>query len=178
MRKNKFLREFSEWSKAIIIAVILVMLLNIYIVQVYKVEGPSMIPTLHNNQYVFLSKLNRTYKYEDIVIIDPRVNRARSFSDSLLDNPVLAGLTGGYWIKRVIGKPHDQLEFNEGKLYRNGTLLNEYYLNETMKNVPNARVVVPEDSLFVMGDNRNHSLDSRSVGPVPLSHVIGIVIRH
>jgi signal peptidase I len=178
MPNNKVFRELIQWFKAIIIAIILVLLMNIYVVQVYKVEGPSMVPTLHDQQYILLSKLDQTFNYEDIVIIDPRVNRERSVRDSFLDNPFLAGLTEGYWIKRVIGKPHDLLEFKEGNLFRNGTLLTEYYLNETMNNVPNAQIVVPGDSLFVMGDNRNHSLDSRFIGPVPLTHVLGIVMFH
>lgn len=175
MMERKLLKELKEWSKPIGIALFVVMLFNMYVVQVYQVSGSSMMPRLHENQYVVIYKLDRSFDYQDIVAMDPRLTVKLSVVDSFLHTPFLAGLTEDYWVKRVIGRPHDRIEFREGKLFRNGKQLIEPYLKESMK-VPDAFFVVPEDHLFLMGDNRNHSLDSRSIGAVPLTHIVGKVI--
>lgn len=70
--------------------------------------------------------------------------------------------------------PGDVLEYREGKLYRNNELLSEHYIKEQMEFFP-GKVTVPEDSLFVMGDNRNASTDSREIGCIPMDHVIAKV---
>ena len=70
--------------------------------------------------------------------------------------------------------PGDVLEYREGKLYRNNELLAEHYIKEQMEFFP-GKVTVLEDSLFVMGDNRNASTDSREIGCIPMDHVIAKV---
>lgn len=79
------------------------------------------------------------------------------------------------WVKRVIGKPGDKLEFHDGHVYRNGEKLDEPYINEPMEFSMDGSYTVPEGDVFVMGDNRNHSSDSRFIGPVPIDHVLGKV---
>ena len=80
------------------------------------------------------------------------------------------------WVKRVIGKSGDVLEFHDHGVYRNGTRLNEPYVNEPMNFSIEGSFTVPEGTVFVMGDNRNHSSDSRFIGPVPIDHVLGNVV--
>ncbi|MDU2183859.1 MAG: signal peptidase I, partial [Negativicoccus succinicivorans] len=70
----------------------------------------------------------------------------------------------------------DRLGFRDGHVYRNGRALNEPYINEPMKFNLDGEFIVPEGTVFVMGDNRNHSSDSRYIGPVPIGHVLGNVV--
>jgi len=80
-----------------------------------------------------------------------------------------------YWIKRVIGEPGDLLEYIDGKVHRNGNELEEDYIKENML-FPFETIVVPENHVFVLGDNRNNSYDSRDIGTVPIDHVLGKVL--
>ena len=73
----------------------------------------------------------------------------------------------------MIGKPGDQLELKDDKMYRNGVPLDEPYINEAMRANGNKKWTVPADHIFVMGDNRNNSMDSRVIGYIPLDHVLG-----
>ena len=80
------------------------------------------------------------------------------------------------WVKRVIGRPGDTLAFRDGKVWRNGEPLDEPYINEPMNYSRKDEIKIPEGYVFCMGDNRNHSSDSRFIGPVPVDHVLGKVI--
>lgn len=118
-------------------------------------------------------------EYGDLVIIDSKVNNKRSFLDKLTESPLIAIFSddekkNDIWIKRVIGEQGDTLEYKNGHVYRNGKLLNENYIKEQLF-APFEKVVVPENHVFVMGDNRNNSNDSREIGPVPIDNVIGKV---
>ena len=97
--------------------------------------------------------------------------------DDVMENPLIQLLTRDenrvYYVKRVIGKPGDVLEISSGELYRNGEKLEEPYIKETMNAFSQGKWEVPDGHVFVMGDNRNHSDDSRSIGAVPLNHVLG-----
>jgi len=84
--------------------------------------------------------------------------------------------TKNVWVKRIIGKAGDKLEFHDGHVYRNGEALQEPYINGTMEYSQKNTITVPEGYVFVMGDNRNHSSDSRFIGPVPVDHVLGKVV--
>ncbi|MZQ84476.1 signal peptidase I [Paenibacillus sp. 5J-6] len=176
-----FLKQLWSWFGSIAISFVLVVFLGVFVFQSTKVMGHSMDPTLHDSQRVYVSKLSHTFNYEpnyeDIVIIDSRVDLKRTFKNDLLDSPLLSLFTKGddkhVWIKRVIGKPGDRLEMKDDKLYRNGQLLEEPYLNEAMRANGNKQWTVPDDHVFVMGDNRNNSMDSRVIGFVPLDHVLG-----
>lgn len=183
----KILNEIFDWIGSIAVALSLAIFINAFIFQPTRVSGPSMQPTLHDQDYIIISKLshtfNKTPNYNDIVVIDSRVYRERSFKDDLLQ-PMATYLNAykpivdadhSVWIKRVIGKPGDVLEFKDGKVYRNGTALTEPYVKEPMLYTSD-RIVVPENHVFVMGDNRNNSSDSRYIGPVPIDHVLGTMV--
>ena len=184
---NRFWAEVWDWTYSIVVALALAMLIHIFIFVPTKVAGESMVPTLHNGQYLVVSKIGHVLReapdYGQIVIIDSRVKRPRTWQDDLTE-PAHSYIsffdkdyaTNFVWVKRVIGKAGDRLAFHDGHVYRNGTQLNEPYTNGPMEFSIEGEYVVPEGTVFVMGDNRNHSSDSRFIGPVPISHVLGHVV--
>ncbi|WP_079910763.1 signal peptidase I [Paenibacillus sp. 32352] len=174
--------EIRSWAGSIGAAIGCALLIGIFIIQPTKVMGHSMDPTLHDQQRIFISKLSHTFhlepQYGDIVILDSRVDRERTFADDLAEHPLISLFSHGadnqiIYVKRVIGKPGDVLEFKNHQVYRNGEPLNEPYLNETMNYSSSEKLTVPPDHIFVMGDNRNNSKDSRNIGFIPLDHVLG-----
>ena len=185
-KEHTLAKEVWEWLEAIVYAVILALLIHIFIVQPTRVSGESMESTLHNKDFLVVTRVSHIMKetpnYGDIVIVDSRVNRPRSWVDDVKEpfmNYVAffdKSAQGNYaWVKRVIGLPGDTLEFKGGYVYRNGEKLDEPYTNEPgkMKFERSTPVVVPEGYVFVMGDNRNHSSDGRFIGPVPIDHILG-----
>lgn len=159
-----------ELAPAILIPIILCALVR-YFFCFSIIYGNSMEPTLHNGQAAIL-RCHSQIKYNDIVVFsDP------STEASWIDNT-------DNLIKRVIGLPGDEILLSEDgtTVYRNGVPLDEPYLATDTLTLPsyfkNRLFVVPENSLFVLGDNRENSTDSRfsRVGFVPLENVIGKVI--
>ncbi|MDI3327135.1 MAG: signal peptidase I [Alicyclobacillaceae bacterium] len=152
-------REWWEWAAAIAIALVLAYLIRLFVFEIFVVDGESMEPTLHNGERLVVDKIIYHFKkpnYGDVVIF-------RYPSDPRQD-----------FVKRVIGLPGDRIEIRNGVVYRNGQVLQEPYIAEAPK-ASFGPAVVPPDHVFVMGDNRNHSKDSRdpSVGMVPFANLIG-----
>ncbi|CAM4290210.1 signal peptidase I [Paenibacillus phoenicis] len=183
MKRKTWWKELGGWGFSIVLGFVLSMIIGIFIIQPYKVDGHSMEPTLTDNQRIYAWKfthvLEKLPAYGDIVIIDSRVDRNRTFWDDVKEHPIITWLSGReeddvFYVKRVIGLPGDTIEVKDGHVFRNGQQLEEPYIKEQMD--PSAAQVwhVPENHVFVMGDNRNNSNDSRSIGPVPLDHVMGI----
>lgn len=181
------MKEVFDWIYSIVVALFLAMLIHIFLFVPTKVSGESMYPTLDNGQYLIVSKIMHVLRempdHGDIVIIDSRTGRERSWMDDLIEpmNNYIALFNKNrqehnVWVKRVIGKAGDQLAFQDGAVYRNGEKLEEPYINEPMEFTMDGVYTVPEGCVFVMGDNRNHSSDSRFIGPVPVDHVLGRVV--
>jgi len=176
----KLIHTIQEWTCSLVVAIGIAFFINIFVVEHMVVEGHSMDPTLQNQEHLVVSKLSRTMNqlpaYGDIVIIDSRVNRERSVKDNLAE-PVakLISQQNYIYVKRVIGRPGDVLEFKDGSVFRNSVKLDEPYILEPMKYSVDKTVVVPDKSIFVMGDNRNNSMDSRFIGTIPLDHVLGVM---
>lgn len=157
------------------VAVLAALLLRAYVVEPYYVPSESMEPTLHgckgcNNDHVLVEKLS--YHFHDVQPGDIVVfHRPSTWTD--VTEPVL--------IKRVIGVGGDSLVVKNGKVFRNGQELDEPYVNKacqrgtTNKNESTKPTTyrVPKGTLFVMGDNRCDSEDSRFLGAVPSDKVIG-----
>ena len=117
--------------------------------------------------------------YGDIVAIDPRSRRSRFILDNFVDTFIKDIPENEHiWGKRVIGLPGDTIEFPDGShVFRNGIQLEETYLLEPMNYKNNHTYIVPDNSIFVLGDNRNHSIDSRYMGFIPITHVLGRIIK-
>lgn len=186
MTKESILKEIYEWGYSIIIALAIALVIHIFIFQPTRVSGESMEPTLHNGDYLLVSKIGHVMgkmpNYGDIVIIDSRTKYDRTWRDDVAEpmTNYFAFFNKNYqtkniWVKRVIGKSGDTLAFHDGHVYRNGEKLDETYINEPMDYTQPGEIKIPEGEVFVMGDNRNHSSDSRFIGPVPLDHVVGSV---
>lgn len=145
MKNSTLGEEIKDWVISIIIAIVLAFFIRHYIVELYMVEGPSMRPTLQNGERLvvnkFIYRFNKPEKGEVIVFRYPR-DPSRDF------------------IKRVIAIPGDTIEIKDGRVFVNGQLQNEpYILDKTRGSYPLSKV--PEGHVFVMGDNRNNSEDSR-----------------
>ena len=182
----KFFKELGSWVMYILVAFVIASLLNIFVFQITRVQGSSMVPTLTHGDLYIISKIgnltNSCPDYEDVVVIDSRANRIRTlkddFSDIIKYNAITSLIKPShddiFWVKRVIGLPGDTIRMENGKVYRNGTLLDETYINlEEKPMYSGSEVVIPEGYIWVMGDNRNHSTDSRVIGAVPIENVIG-----
>ncbi|MFE8699055.1 signal peptidase I [Cytobacillus sp. FJAT-54145] len=168
MTKKK--NEFWEWTKALIIAVLLAAVIRYFLFAPIVVDGLSMMPTLHDQDRMIVNKLS--YKIGEPERFDIIVFHAPENKD---------------YIKRVIGLPGDRVEYKNDTLYVNGKAYEEPYLDEyksqvldgpltdsfTLEDTPVAQETVPEGHLFVMGDNRRFSKDSRHIGAVSMKEVLG-----
>ena len=159
----------KEFIKDIIIAIIIVAVITV-IIKPTIVKESSMEPTLYENNYLIINKLSYFHKdhpgYGDIIVFKSDLEKTDGTGKKLL-------------IKRVIGVEGDTMTIQDGKVYRNGELLDEPYIHgqETMadEGMDIIDMEVGEDELFCMGDNREVSLDSRSpqVGNVDEDDVVG-----
>jgi len=184
----KILKEIGSWVGTFLIAIVIALLINLFVFRPSEVLGSSMEPTLKNGDIGMISRISHTFNidpdYGDIVIIDSRIEHKHSLKDDLVDSFKYNVISSrffnqrnhNYWIKRVIGKEGDTLEFKDGKAYRNGKLIKEDYIKEKMNYSSDTKIVVPKGHVYVLGDNRNSSMDSRVIGPVPLENVIGKLI--
>lgn len=153
------LREYVE---TLLGAAILAVLIMTFVARAFTVDGPSMRPTLEDGQRLLVDRL--TYRFQDPQRGDVIVFRYPA-------NP------RQHFIKRIIAIPGDEVLIARGTVYVNGVALEEPYIAGPMFG-SFGPVVVPPDSYFVLGDNRNNSEDSRDrrVGFVPRDHIIGRAI--
>ncbi|WP_191565740.1 signal peptidase I [Metabacillus idriensis] len=167
MSGEKKSNPFFEWGKAIMIAAGLALIIRLFLFEPYLVEGSSMDPTLHDGEHLFVNKASfmiGEVKRGDIVIIDGEEKDI-------------------HYVKRVIGLPGDRIEVENHQLLINGQIIEEPYLqfNEEkaakqgsflMENF-NA-ITVPDMKIFVMGDNRANSMDSRNgLGSISKEKIAG-----
>ena len=146
----------GEVLSTIVPALIIALLIHLFLAQATRVEGYSMEPTLYGHQRLIIEKLS--YRFHEPERGDIVVVRVPQF-DKLL-------------IKRVIGLPGETLEVREGIVYIDGAPLDEPYVNGRPRG-DYPPLTIPEGYVFVMGDNRNNSNDSRSFGPVPIENIVG-----
>lgn len=170
-----------ESFETIILALLVFMALHLSI-QNYKVEGPSMEPTLNQNEYLIVNKLVYL-RFDPPEVFDalPFYEAGTDQADRYVFHPPVRGEVVVFrsprdqerdFVKRVIGLPGETVEIVNGTVYVNGLELVEPYLDRK-DNTTMAPVEVEEGTVFVLGDNRGSSNDSRSWGPVPTENLIG-----
>lgn len=168
-KRDDWLTELLDWLKYILVAILIGLILVIFVVQRNSVIGYSMLPTLNQDDQLLVEKVSKWFggiHYGDIVTISTRNLPHHEEGPNI--------------IKRVVGLPGDTIEIREGHVYRNQQILTEPYLFEGTITRPRSllyeRVILDENEYYVLGDNRDVSLDSRSFGPVSIDHIIGEVL--
>jgi signal peptidase I len=159
-----------EIVETLVLTLIIFLVIQNFVAQPYKVQQQSMEHTLEPDQYVLVDKLTPrfdTFKRGDIVVFTPP--------------PAWVQDDGTPFIKRVIGVGGDKIAIHDGSVYINGTALVEPYVYHDGADPPQQTTAppdqstwtVPDGDLFLMGDHRSNSEDSRVFGPVPAGQVIG-----
>lgn len=156
----------KEWIKDILIAVVIAVII-IQFIKPTIVKERSMQPTLYENNYIILSKQSYRFsepKYKDIIVFHSDLTTEEG-KEKLL-------------IKRIIAVPGDTLEITEGKVILNDEELEEDYILDPFTSGELEMMTIPEGQIFVMGDNRQNSRDSRDpfIGCIDIDQVIGKAI--
>ena len=207
MEEGKEVKVFNnilEWTLCILLALIIALLTRYYIITATVIKQSSMYPTLKEDQRLILNRVGRTFKQMpkrgDIITFEAPSVTYRTKDDTDLSNPIaiftdtkdmslkekfdynILETTKISYIKRVIGLPGDHVQIKEGKVFVNGEELQEDYLQpgivtDDMEGIF-SDIIVPENTVFAMGDNRNSSVDCRVFGCIPLDKIEGeVVIR-
>lgn len=156
--------EMFEWIEMLIFSMASVILIFIFFFRLVEVKGPSMIPTLYEGNRLVISDIGFTPKYGDVVVITQPNYRNETL------------------IKRVIATENQEIDidFEKGIVYVDGQALDEPYINEpTLRSYDiTFPQTVPKGCVFVMGDNRNVSLDSRDsqIGMIDTRYLLGKVV--
>ena len=201
MEQKSMIKEILEWGYCIIIAVVLALLVRYYLGTPTVVQQQSMETTFMPGDRLILSRIKKTAKkiYErgEIITFEAPTTTVIASANVDFDNPVakynnepktlwskfvhyVLEMNKTSYIKRIIGVEGDHIEIKDDKVYLNGKLLQEDYLRA---NIPTnmgvygvfSDIVVPKGYVFVMGDNREHSTDSRCFGCIPVSKIEGKV---
>ena len=167
-KEDSFKLDLYYWLQALVSALVSLILIFTFLGRVIGVDGNSMYPTLHHRDMLLLQSVGYTPRQGDIVVL------TKEFAT--VTQPI---------VKRVIatGGQTVSIDYNAGTVRVDGTALEEPYINERMR-YPDSQwetitdVTVPEGSIFVMGDNRNHSSDSRDerLGTIDQRYVLGRVL--
>jgi signal peptidase I len=155
---------FLDFLETIVVSLAIFAVVYIFLFQPHQVDGQSMVPNFHNGEYILTDKISyrfHTPKRGDVVVF-------HSPQDERVD-----------FIKRIIGVPGDTIKLTGGYIYLNGQKLEEKYVNDPGQILAGrflregVEVEVPLGQYFVMGDNRNHSSDSREWGLLSLNGIVG-----
>ncbi|MFS0672416.1 signal peptidase I [Ornithinibacillus sp. 179-J 7C1 HS] len=161
-RKN----EWLDWIKALLIAFGLAFLVRTFLFTPIIVDGPSMQPTLHDRDQMIVNKF--LYKIDEPERFDIVVFHANDQKD---------------FIKRVIALPGEHVAYKDNILYINGQPIEEKFFHDidvdvrtydfSLEELTGNYTTVPEGHVFVLGDNRTNSTDSRLLGPIPMDQIVG-----
>ena len=172
-QQNSAGRMLRDWIIVIVLALGAAMLVRLYVLQQFYISGPSMEMTLIENDRVLVNKLS--YRLHDIHRGDIVVFDRVTINGQQVEHTDL--------IKRVIGVENDTVEIQKCKVLVNGTVIEEPYIDKDVLALPTPedvcripdmkKMTVPKKQIFVMGDNRPQSFDSRNFGSVPENLVIG-----
>ena len=160
-------KEIYEWIQCLVVALICCVLIFVFVARVIDVVGHSMVPTLQDGDKIVITRLAGEYERGDIVVL-----RKETFKPDPIVKRIIA----------VAGQTID-IDFENGIVYVDGEALDEPYVNELTYDTEDfltyeRPVVVPEGCVFVMGDNRNNSTDSRkaTIGCVDTRYILGKAI--
>jgi signal peptidase I len=162
-QKYSMKKEIFEWVQAIVIAVVIALVIRTYVFSLIKVNGQSMYPTLHHDDRLIVVKLMYKPRQGDIIILNPPDKKR------------------GPFVKRIIALPGQTVDIDTKthEVKVDGIVQEEDFINEKTLRLGDTKfpIQIPNNHVFVMGDNRNNSLDSRysSLGPVPYKQIIGKV---
>ncbi|MBT2756454.1 signal peptidase I [Mesobacillus foraminis] len=169
--KEELRKEGIEWLKALALGLVIFAFIRTFFFSNYVVEGESMLPTLEEGNKLVVNKIG--YEESDLQRFDVIVFHANKKED---------------YVKRIIGLPGDQIEYRDDKLYINGREVDEPYLENYRAKVFDGSLTgdfnleditgkkkVPKGKLFVLGDNRLGSWDSRHFGYISIDEVVGKV---
>jgi signal peptidase I len=160
-KNNRFLIELYEWVQSIAVALVVALIINQFLFAIVRVDGASMQPTLLDSERLIITKLFYKPEPNDIVIVKSDVLKK-------------------HIVKRVIATEGQEIyiDAKTGDVYVDNVLLDEPFIKEKINPLRvgtkyDYPLVVPEGTVFVMGDNRNNSQDSRSIGVIPLNEIVG-----
>jgi signal peptidase I len=159
--KRTLLGSVAHWVRDLMISVILAVFVILFIYQPVKVEGTSMMPTLDDQERIFINKFVYRFHFG-------KIDRGDTVVFWFPGDPTKS------YIKRVIGMPGDRVEVDDGKVIVNGQALVESYVPPEFRDQSSMQArMVPEDEYFVLGDHRSSSNDSRAWGMVPRRYIYG-----
>lgn len=184
-KRPSMLREIAE---TLLLALIIFVAVRSVVLN-FRVEGKSMQPSLANNEMLLVNRnayfaFNEDQWFGWIPGVDTDDHAAPSYpfgkperGDIIVLNPPSSASADKPYIKRVIGEPGDTVAIRAGHVFINGVQIEEAYINGVKTPCTEVQVcgslTIPEGSVFVLGDNRGNSEDSRYFGPVPIENIIG-----
>lgn len=177
--EGSFFNDLMDLLESVIVSIFVVMLVFTFLFCTADVEGTSMVPTLEDHDRLLVNRIDKDYERGDILIIDSDKARLLDESGNVYERDGLKKRI----VKRLIAKGGQQvdIDFTQGIVYVDGEALTEPYINNltTRDNFAfTYPVTVPEGYIFVLGDNRSVSRDSRDemVGLIPEENIVGKVI--
>ncbi len=168
---------FIEITKIFLMAIVIIVPVRMFLFQPFFVQGASMEPNFEDGQYLVVNELG--YKKTDLGFLNIKPSKKMKRAEVVVfhyprDHKL-------FFIKRIIGLPGETIKIHNGKVFiynkenSNGFELEEPYLSKDLKTKGNIDYKIKPDEYFVMGDNRTHSSDSRSWGPIRNSDIVGKV---
>lgn len=157
------LDSWLDLTKSVDVIFIIALLIRIFVFQPYIVDGASMEPNFHTNEFILVERVSYHYKSPqrgDVIVFHPPINPEINY------------------IKRIIGLPNEKIDIKNGKVYVNDKIISEQYLSREFtsteqSNLKEISVSLGDEQYFVLGDNRENSSDSRIFGPINEDSIIG-----